>query len=590
MKVFTVAFLLSLIMLGLCFPTHENKKPENRIKSIVNALSSNVKGIDKCTICKTIVSFLHGIGSAKEGIGDLVKYADKLCDLLHIETSRICHSIVPEYANEVWDIFFDTIVEPNELCGWLLGKGCGNETAFFPSWNITLPEKTGDAKWSDQVHSDSVIKILQLTDTHLDFDYMVGTKVECGEPLCCRKVDPMAGPGEIGAPKYGYPGFCDTNELLIHSMLDNISKQLYDIDFIYWTGDLPAHNVWNQSKSDQVHSIKYATALFQKYFPGKIVYPSVGNHEGFPVNNFPPPILTGDESGQWLRDALAKEWKTWLPEETIETIKKGAYYTVLMRKGFRIVSLNMNYGNSENWWLWINSIDPAQQLQWFVEVLTQAEKNGEKVHVIGHIPPDATLKWFKYNYYRIIDRFHGTVVGQFFGHTHHDEFKIFYDMKTYTTPISIAYVAPSVTTYHDLNPGYRIYEVDGGAANSTWLVTDFQTYFADLSHTMKTGDLHFQLEYSAKKKYNMKNLLPAAWDDLLNRFTSDDDLFQYFYKAFYKQHAPSKVCSGQCKDSFICEARWKPAVSGGTHEFCNFQSPQQQKAFFQWRKETYSNC
>ena len=117
MKVFTIASLLNFMIVGLCFPTHENKKPENRIKSIVNVLSSNVKEIDKCTICKTIVSFLHGIGSAKEGIGDLVKYTDKLCDLLHIETSRICHSIVLEYANEVWDIFFDTIVEPNELCG-----------------------------------------------------------------------------------------------------------------------------------------------------------------------------------------------------------------------------------------------------------------------------------------------------------------------------------------------------------------------------------------------------------------------------------------------------------------------------------------
>ena len=249
----------------------------------------------------------------------------------------------------------------------------------------------------------------------------------------------------------------------------------------------------------------------------------------------------------------------------------------------------MNYGNSENWWLWIKSIDPAQQLQWFVEVLTQAEKNGEKVHVIGHIPPDATLKWFKYNYYRIIDRFYGTVVGQFFGHTHHDEFKIFYDMKTYTTPISIAYVAPSVTTYHDLNPGYRIYEVDGGAANSTWLVTDFHTYFADLLHTIKTGDLDFHLEYSAKKSYNMKNLLPAAWDDLLKRFISDDDLFQFFYKAFYKQH-PHEVCNSTCKDMFICEARWRPAVSSGTHKVCNFHSLQQQKAFFQWRKETYNKC
>lgn len=34
-------------------------------------------------------------------------------------------------------------------------------------------------------------------------------------------------------------------------------------------------------------------------------------------------------------------------------------------------------------------------------------------------------------------------------------------------PISIAYVGPSVTPYYDLNPGYRIYYVDGDHEKST---------------------------------------------------------------------------------------------------------------------------
>ena len=32
---------------------------------------------------------------------------------------------------------------------------------------------------------------------------------------------------------------------------------------------------------------------------------------------------------------------------------------------------------------------------------------------------------------------------------------------------SIAYIGPSVTTYQQLNPGYRIYEVDGDYVNSS---------------------------------------------------------------------------------------------------------------------------
>lgn len=50
-------------------------------------------------------------------------------------------------------------------------------------------------------------------------------------------------------------------------------------------------------------------------------------------------------------------------------------------------------------------------------------------------------------------RFEGTIAGQFFGHTHVDEFEMFYDEETLTRPVSIAFIAPSVTTYINLNPG-----------------------------------------------------------------------------------------------------------------------------------------
>lgn len=50
-------------------------------------------------------------------------------------------------------------------------------------------------------------------------------------------------------------------------------------------------------------------------------------------------------------------------------------------------------------------------------------------------------------------RFEGTIAAQFFGHTHVDEFEMFYDEETLTRPVSVAFVAPSVTTYISLNPG-----------------------------------------------------------------------------------------------------------------------------------------
>lgn len=123
----------------------------------------------------------------------------------------------------------------------------------------------------------------------------------------------------------------------------------------------------------------------------------------------------------------------------------------------------MNYCNNKNWWLLLNSTDPATELQWFIYELQSAEFSNEKVHIIGHIPPGHSdcLKVWSRNYYRIISRYESTITSQFFGHTHFDEFEVFYDTKDFGRANNIAYIGPSVTPYNDLNPGYRIYYVDG---------------------------------------------------------------------------------------------------------------------------------
>lgn len=50
-------------------------------------------------------------------------------------------------------------------------------------------------------------------------------------------------------------------------------------------------------------------------------------------------------------------------------------------------------------------------------------------------------------------RYESTITGQFFGHTHMDEFEMFFDETDKTRPVGVAFIAPSVTTYVDLNPG-----------------------------------------------------------------------------------------------------------------------------------------
>lgn len=69
--------------------------------------------------------------------------------------------------------------------------------------------------------------------------------------------------------------------------------------------------------------IKKASEQFMKYLNETPVYPALGNHEGFPVNNFPPKNIVPshpDINMDWLYDPLNDIWGKWIG--TTSSIRK----------------------------------------------------------------------------------------------------------------------------------------------------------------------------------------------------------------------------------------------------------------------------
>ena len=56
----------------------------------------------------------------------------------------------------------------------------------------------------------------------------------------------------------------------------------------------------------------------------------------------------------------------------------------------------------------------------------------------------------------------------------------------------------SVTTYSYLNPGYRIYTVDGFYQNSSWQILDYDQRFLNLTEANLLNVTNWRPEYSAK--------------------------------------------------------------------------------------------
>ena len=60
---------------------------------------------------------------------------------------------------------------------------------------------------------------------------------------------------------------------------------------------------------------------------------------------------------------------------------------MLVRPGLRLLSVNTNFCNNFNFWLMLNFDDPGRHLHWIYGEVKRAEEEGDKVYIIGHIPP-----------------------------------------------------------------------------------------------------------------------------------------------------------------------------------------------------------
>ncbi|XP_004366050.2 sphingomyelin phosphodiesterase [Capsaspora owczarzaki ATCC 30864] len=515
------------------------------------ALRLSLKDISlRCDGCKALFLAFDAGFKANLTTDAIVKIAIDICVDFKIEDYNVCSLIVPLFAPEVLGVISRTVLGPEEACV-TIGECTGDVPYPWLTWNVTLPnipKPPTPIPPTPPSPSSPRRRVLHVSDLHIDLEYTPGLDTQCGEPLCCRP------PNKVGV----YPNIaglwgdyqCDMPYRTVEAMFRSIAQSSPKIDYVFMTGDIPAHNVWNQSRDDQLTSLHTACNLMRTTLPGITVYPTVGNHESSPVNSFPPPYIKGEQSNQWLLDAFATEWATWLPASTMDTIRYGGYYQVEIEPGLRLASLNMNFCNNGNYWLFVNETDPAGQLQWLINVLQTAETANEKVYIIGHIAPGSCTKTYSFNYYKIVDRYESTIAGQFFGHSHHDEFEIFFDEATLSRSTGMVYIGGSVTTYTGINPNYRIYDVDGG---STKAVVDSYTYYLNLTQANLNGssDPVWQFEYSARDAYNMTNLFGPDWYDFVLRMNTDNNLLN-LYNYYNVKSAYQPSCDDNCKASTLC--------------------------------------
>ncbi|XP_076293529.1 sphingomyelin phosphodiesterase isoform X2 [Lasioglossum baleicum] len=508
--------------------------------------------IAMCSICRATVKLYMNLRREGMSAEKIQNQITKLCVLLNIQTEPVCKGVIELNMPTILHIV-DTKpnLEANTICGVIFeSKSCPLTNAEY-EWTIVIDNSS--AIEVAEKEAQEPLKILQLTDFHYDPAYEPRGNAQCKEPICCRKgqnntnVESLAG-------YWGDYNACDTPWHSIVDALTHINDTHRDLNYVYFTGDIIDHGVWETSKEGNTKSLVKTYNKIHETFGEIPVYPILGNHEPNPMNQFAPKSITSDDiTTNWLYKLVADLWigYGWLPESTRSTIHDGGYYTVSPTKGFRVIALNSNICYSYNWWLWYTPRDPDNQLQWLSDTLRNAEKNQEFVHILSHIPVNAIdcLKTWRREYIKLVNRYSHIIKAQFNGHTHNDEVAIFYDSNSVAQ--NIAWNGGSITSYTKLNTNYKVYDVNG----NNYAINDYQNWMYDIGTANKNPNKRptWFKSYSFKTEYDVPELSARSLNTWLSAALNNETLINKYYNNFFKHAEPSLNgnCNLDCKKQYL---------------------------------------
>uniref|UniRef100_A0A182ITL9 Sphingomyelin phosphodiesterase n=1 Tax=Anopheles atroparvus TaxID=41427 RepID=A0A182ITL9_ANOAO len=515
-----------------------------------------------CGICRGFggsVLELRREGASRE---EMYNTTVELCTMLNLQEEDVCRGLIELNIDPLLYIVDNRPqLTSASLCAVVFqSDACTLDDPTFSGWTVDVdPNGTPvtASKEGTAQRGPNDLKIVQLTDLHFDPNYRTGYNADCGAPACCRESQGIPEDPAAGAGHWGDYRACDTPWNAVEDLIDRVVQDHPDADYVYHTGDIIDHGIWETSIGYNVRSIAQVINKLSEVFPDTPVYNILGNHEAHPTNVYAlGDIGRNDFSTNWLYHLSADLWSHWLPRATQQTIRLGGYYTALVRPGFRVIALNNNDCYTFNWWILYQPDALRTQLQWLHDVLLQAERAGEKVHILAHLPisSDCFSVWQR-EYRRILERFRDTVSGQFHGHTHKDEFNVFYGAEQPQYAVGVAWNGGSGTAHTNVNPNYVVYYVNP----DTYEVTDFESFAYNLTAANLTPDERpdwFRM-YSFQEEFGVSDLSPAGVDELVRRLATPgarEDLQRYWeFKVKLADASLANGCGDTCLLNHLCE-------------------------------------
>ena len=565
-KFFHLLFLLSIISLfkpsqELSFNVMENINKLfnsmffNPVELLFTLTKMKLQSADadfSCTLCQRLINAVTTTIREKYGFEGIQYYAELLCS---VALDRgVCNTYISKYGPVFIDSFILRAGNEENLCHKLGFCPEGEETEDTYDYAIRLlKDKPKNKKREGVDYSAPTLKMIQLTDIHLDTKYIENGTVYCDEPVCCR--EPASTYSRKKSGKYGFLGRCDASVELLESFMD----KAYELnpDFIIWTGDNSPHNSKNASQNDNYEASIIVKNMLDEKFKNEIpIYPALGNHEKYPSD-----LYIGDEAE--LLENYAQIFKGYFYEDqAFETFRKYGYYTEKYKDtNLRIVVLNCLLCDTWNFYIIGGRHEAAKkEFIWLEEVLRQAEKNGEYVYLIDHFPINSNFQLTEcaQRLRALLDRFDYIIRGFFSGHTHLDDIS---PVRTYFEPkpiININYIAPPLTTYPGRNPSFRQFILDSNTKN----VIDYQQYRLNLTDANLKREANWYIVYNATQMFKVNDLteldkifkIDVDGDYIIQRYAEGKDEKKIVHNKKEINEAQCQIQTDTYHDFYVCAA------------------------------------
>jgi len=402
----------------------------------------NTKDSIFCQPCHHVMNKVDKLIAKRIGFNLIKRLLTEICSLAI--KRNVCEDAIIRYGDIVYDSIMDHYLDSEFVCTFI--KVCKNHYIPYNPDEYAIKILKDKPEINPPIFpSNSTLKILHLTDLHIDFYYEAYSEAECGEPQCCRdkKDKPKKEAGYWGAV-----AACDLPLRTLEAMIEQISEEIKP-DLVLWTGDNGSHDVWKLSNDTAAVSTRQiGNLIYEKLVKknGILLIPSIGNHEERNVDEFN--VFDMNYESILLKN-ISEVYKQFIGEEKASDFSKDGYFTMLVpNTKLRVISINCFLCDTINFFLVKNPTDPLGQMEYLRQELDKAEKAGEVVFIIGHIPPGDWnyLAQCSYRYNVLMERYQNIIRGQFYGHTHWDEIRILHSYSDISKIIGMEIIAPSGTT------------------------------------------------------------------------------------------------------------------------------------------------